>query len=284
MLAAAVSDDTFPGLPRPRARALIAIAPDARRFREWVGPSAPEWGAAIAVPDQQRIVLQGADAGSDAGDPIRVLRHELAHLALHEYLGDLAPRWFDEGYASYCAHEWSRGEVLSTSLWLVWHGIPPLDSLDAGFTGDATRAEAAYALSYRAVAELASLDPERGLTLFFRYWKAGGSMDLAIRRAYGLTEAAFQDRWRSRTMLRYGALATLANLSLLFALLGVVILPLYLVRLRRRRREIAAMVAAEDAADRAARASALAALLSAAEAGSRPPDAVPPAKGDGAEP
>ena len=42
--------DTFPGLPRPRDAVLIAIAPDARRFREWAGPGAPEWGAAIAFP------------------------------------------------------------------------------------------------------------------------------------------------------------------------------------------------------------------------------------------
>jgi len=75
------AQDTFPGLPRPRERVLIAIAPDAARFRELVGPNAPEWGAAIAMPDERRIVMQGSGAGSDAGDPRVVLRHELAHLA-----------------------------------------------------------------------------------------------------------------------------------------------------------------------------------------------------------
>ena len=91
LLTAAQANDTFPGLPRPRAHVLIAVAPNADRFRQWVGPHAPEWGAAIAIPDEQRLVLQGGRAGSDAGDPVVVLRHELAHLALHERMGRLPP-------------------------------------------------------------------------------------------------------------------------------------------------------------------------------------------------
>src|SRR5215213_8030071 len=46
-LAEATRRDSFPGLPRPRAAVTLLIAPDERRFREWVGPYAPEWGAAI---------------------------------------------------------------------------------------------------------------------------------------------------------------------------------------------------------------------------------------------
>jgi hypothetical protein len=253
LLAEAARHDTFPGLPRPRTRALIAIAPDARRFREWTGAGAPDWGAAIAIPEEHRIVMQGSSAGSDAGDPRIVLRHELAHLALHEYLGALPPRWFDEGYAGFAAGEWSRDEVLAANLGLVLHGIPAsLDSLEDGFHGGASRASGAYALAYRAVSDLAALDPQRGLSLFFSYWKETGSMDRAMRRAYGLTQQAFEAEWRSRTMHRYGVLAIVANLTLLFALLAFLLLPLYLMRRQRDRRRIEAMRAAEAASDRAA--------------------------------
>lgn len=264
VLAHAAAADSFPGLPRPRERVLIAIAPDARRFREWAGPGAPEWGAAVAIPDERRIVMQGSSAGSGAGDPMQVLRHELAHLALHEYLGDLPPRWFDEGYASFAAGEVDRDAVLTTSVALVFHGVPPLDSLDAMFGGGATQATAAYALSYRAVSDLAALDPDRGLALFFQYWKETRSMDQAIRRAYGLTEAAYEQRWHDHTMLRYGALAIMANMSLALGVLGIVIVPLYMIRRRRHRARMAELQAADDAADRAARDEVLAALLAAA--------------------
>jgi hypothetical protein len=269
VLDSSVARDSFPGLPRPRERVLIAIAPDDRRFRDWIGAEAPEWGAAVAVPSEHRIVMQGSSAGSDAGNPMQVLRHELAHLALHEYLGDLPSRWFDEGYASYSAGEWGRDEVLTTSMALLLHGIPPLDSLDEGFQWGATRAQEAYALSYRAVAALASVDRERGLALFFGYWKASGSMEAAMRRAYGLTGAAFEERWRKQTTRRYGALALAANMSVALGLTGLIIVPLYLVRLRRKRRRLAAMLAADEAAERAERESALRAIL---EAGSDSPD------------
>ncbi len=261
VLDSAAANDSFPGLPRSRERILIAIAPDERRFRDWMGTGAPEWGAAIAIPSQNRIVMQGSRAGSDAGNPMQVLRHELAHLALHEYLGDLPPRWFDEGYASYSAGEWGRDEVLTTSIALLVHGIPPLDSLDEEFHLGETRAQAAYALSYRAVASLASLDRERGLSLFFRYWKEGGSMEQAIRRAYGITGAAFEEHWRRQTERRYGALALAANMSVALGLIGVVVVPLYLMRLRSKRRRLAAMLAADEARERAERESALRAIL-----------------------
>ena len=253
LLDEAARDDSFPGLPRPQAHALIAIAPDARRFREWTGAGAPDWGAAIAIPGEHRIVMQGSSAGSGAGDPRAVLRHELAHLALHEYLGALPPRWFDEGYAGFAAGEWSRDEVLAANFGLVLHGIPAsLDSLEDGFHGGASRASGAYALAYRAVSDLAALDPHRGLSLFLAYWKQTGSLDVAMRRAYGLTQPEFEAQWRARTMRRYGVLAVIANLSLLFALLAFLLFPLLLLRRRRDRRRMDALRAAEAASDKAA--------------------------------
>ena len=271
MLESALRNDSFPGLPRPRVQVLIAIAPDRARFREWIGPAAPEWGAAIAAPAEQRIVMQGSRAGSDAGDPRRVLRHEIAHLALHEALGDLPPRWFEEGYASYAAGEWGREEVLATSLALLVHGVPHLDSLDAGFAAGVGRADAAYALAHRAVAEMAALDAERGLTLLLRYWRDTRSLDRALRAAYGLTLPAFDGHWRQRTMRRYGALALVANVTLAASAIAFLILPLYVVRRRRDRRRMEALRAADEAAERVARESAIDALLR-----SVPPPAAPP--------
>lgn len=261
LLAAAADRDTFPGLPRPRRHVIIAVAPDHARFREWTGPNAPEWGAAVAFPGSQRIVMQGRRAGSDAGDPIDVLRHELAHLALHEALGDLPPRWFDEGYASYAANEVDRDAVLSANLALLIRGMPSLDSLDAGFTGGSVRAEGTYALAYRAVAELAARDPQRGLTLFFRYWKQSGRFDAAVRSAYGITAAQFEQIWQTRTRRRYGGLALFANLSLAAAMTLFIVLPFYIARRRRDRLRMQALQRADEEAERREAASAIEALL-----------------------
>ena len=261
LIAAAIERDTFPGLPRPRQKVVIAIAPDRQRFRQWIGPNAPEWGAAVAFPESSRIVMQGKNAGSRAGDPIEVLRHELAHLALHEAMGDLPTRWFDEGYASYAANEVGRDAILGANLALLFRGMPSLDSLDAGFRGGSLRAEGSYALAYRAVAELAGRDTERGLTLFFGYWKETGRFDLAVRRAYGITQPQFEAFWQSRTRRRYGGLALFADLSIAAALMTFFLLPFYVMRRRRDRLRMAALVRADQEADRREALSAIEALL-----------------------
>jgi len=280
LLASAVARDTFPGLPRPTQRVVIAIAPDHRRFREWIGPSAPEWGAAVAFPESSRIVMQGRSAGSDAGDPVEVLRHELAHLALHEALGDLPPRWFDEGYASYSANEVGRDAVLGANLALLFRGMPALDSLDAGFAGGSLRAEGTYAMAYRAVAELAERDPERGLTLFFRYWKETGRFESAVRSAYGITQGQFEEIWRARTRRRYGGLALAADLSIAAAVTLFIVMPFYVIRRRRDRLRMAALVRADEEAERRERESVIEALLrsisSPMTGAGEPPPAPPP--------
>jgi hypothetical protein len=144
-----------------------------------------------------------------------------------------------------------------------------LDSLDRWFAGGSSQAGSAYALAYRAVSDLAALDQERGLTLLFQYWERSGSLDRAVREAYGLTLAGFDEQWRKRTMRRYGALALFADLTLAAGMMTLFILPLYVARRRRDRRRLAALVAADEAADRAARASALEELLNSAGSGRR---------------
>jgi hypothetical protein len=260
LAAHALATDTFPGLPRPSQRVTITIAPDQRRFREWAG-DAPEWGSAVAFPDSRRIVLQGQRAGSDAGDPLVVLRHELAHLALHERLGGLPRRWFDEGYASFAAGEWGRQEVLATNVALAVRGMPTLDELEDSFSQGATAAQSAYALAHRAVAELALIDRERGLTLFLEYWRASGSFEKGLRQAYGMTSADFEKRWRDRTRNQYGLLALASNVTVAGLLLLFILAPLYVARIRRNRLRLQRMRESEAAAERAARQSAVDELL-----------------------
>jgi hypothetical protein len=282
LLAAAAARDSYPDLPRSARAVLIALAVDQAQFDEWVGPGAPEWGDAIALPDLGRIVMRGRSLNRSPDDPRRVLRHELAHLALHDALGALPPRWFDEGYAAWTAGEWGRDEVLATNLALVLRGMPRLDALDGYFTGGKTRAEQGYALAQRAVADLAALDPERGLTLLFQYWRQTGAFDPAIRKAYGITADAFEARWRSNTRRRFGGLALFADVTVGALVLLVFIGPLWVIRRQRDKRRLEAMRAADavqDAREAQEQESALAALLGdwgpGAPGAPKPPDDEP---------
>lgn len=261
LLSEAVARDSFPGLPRPAAEVQLYLAPDEETFRAWVGDGAPEWGAAIAFPRLQRIVMRGRDAGAADGDPRVTLRHELAHLALYEALGPGTPRWFDEGYASFAAGEWGREQVLVTSVGLVWRGLPTLAGLDSGFYAGAERAQRSYALAHRAVAELAMLDPERGLALLFEHWKREGSLERALRRAHGMSSADFEKHWKSRVRRQFGVLALAADLTVLTLFLTILLGPMWWQRRRRQRARLERMREADRLAEVRERESALAALL-----------------------
>lgn len=260
-LATARARDSFPGLPRPTKPVLILVAPDLATFRAWAGSGAPEWGSAIAFPALQRIVMQGRYNAAAEGDPQVTLQHELAHLALYEALGASPPRWFDEGYASYAAGEWGRDEVLVTSVGLVWRGIPTLAGLDSGFFAGTERAQRSYALAHRAVAELAGLDPERGLGLLFSHWGREGTFERALRRAHGMSSADFEQYWKRRVRRQFGVLALAADLTALTLVLTILLGPMWWQRRQKLRLRLEQMRDEDRRRDEAERASALAALL-----------------------
>jgi hypothetical protein len=194
--------------------------------------------------------MQGGRAGSDAGDPVRVLRHELAHLALHEAMGPLPPRWFDEGYASVAAHEWTRELSIETSNGLVWRALPTLEQLDEGFYAGESRADWSYALAYRVVDEMTALDAQHGLSNFFVYWKQTGAFEPALRRAFAITGEQFDKLWQHQTRLRFGALAFVTDLSAAVGFFAVLLGPLFWMRKRRDRERLEAMRRVDAAQER----------------------------------
>jgi len=272
ILHAAVTRDTFPWLPRSTSRILIMVAPDAATFREWAGEGAFPWIAALAFVDQHRVVVQGRRAPGSVGDPLQVLRHELAHVALHDYLGDLPSRWFAEGYASYAAGEERMDGFIQTNAALVFRGMPTLAALDTMLSNPrASDARAGYALSLRAVTELAGIDRERGLAPLLSAWKERRSFDLALRRAYALTAAQFESRWQQQTRWQFAFLAVAANSAMAIAAFLLLLVPLHRRRRREQRERLEAMREREAITERAARSQALDALLHSIAPGSTPP-------------
>ena len=261
-LSAAVSRDSFPWLPRGTSHIVIMIAPDAAVFHEWAGRSSLPWTAALAFVEQHRIVMQGHTAASDAGEPLQVLRHELAHVALYDYLGNLPPRWFDEGYASYAAGEERTQGFLSVNAALVFRGMPSLAALDTMMSGArGTDARAAYALSLRAVSDLAAIDPDRGLTPFFAAWRERRSFDLAMRRAFTLTAADFETGWQQRTRWRFAFLAVAADGAIGTLVLLLLLAPAWRSRRAKQRARLAELRRCESIAELSSRSAALDALM-----------------------
>ncbi|HEX3273417.1 MAG TPA: hypothetical protein VHR43_01075 [Gemmatimonadales bacterium] len=185
------------GVRTPGALRLIVV-PDGRLLDSLTNGRIPAWGAAAALPGARTIVLR-----ADQNDLARTLRHELAHLALHEAVAGRVPLWFDEGYAAWAAGEWERFGGLELNLSVVRGAVPTLAALDGALRGSASTADAAYALAASAVVELARRNPTGTLTPLMTRLEGGEDFDAAVLATTGLTVDRFDDEWRRTLRKRY---------------------------------------------------------------------------------
>ncbi len=217
----------WPGLGRrgPPAFRLV-LARDADDLRRRSGGRAPEWGAGITLPGARLIMLR-ADQ-----DPAGTLRHELAHLVLHDAVRGRVPLWFDEGYATYASGGWDVLEALTLNYAVVRGATPGLDSLNRALRGHPAGISTAYALAGAAVIELARRNPEHSLAPLMGLLGAGVPFDEAVLRTTGLTVERFDEAWQAATRQRY-SLFTWTIAGGAWALLGVAVIAAS--RWRRRR-------------------------------------------------
>jgi hypothetical protein len=244
----------LPGLPPSLPRGVsVVVAHSTAAFDALTGGMVPEWRAAVSIPDRNLMVLPSHEGRSlvDA-DGRRVLRHEWAHLGLHQYLGNLVvPRWFDEGYAQWASGGWDASEAWRLRILLAVGRTPPLDSLSLDWPRDEASASAAYLLAASAVAYLLQESGTRGLALFLERWKDGGSFEQALRRTFGVTSGQFEEDWRGDVRKRYGWLFVFSHSAVFW--LAVALVMLGMMRLRRaRNREHLARLRAGEIPDRPA--------------------------------
>ena len=213
------------GLRTPDSLRLLVVR-DGAALDSLTGGRVPEWGAAVALPAVRTIAIR-----ADGTDLRRILRHELAHLALHQAVPGRLPLWFDEGFAGYAAGEWDRYVALEVNFAVARGALPGLRGLDGALRGQAATAEAAYALAMSAVAELARHNPTGTLGPLLDRLRVGEDFDSAVLATTGLPPDRFEESWQRATRQRYG-LAT--RLLAGGGWLAVAAIVLGTVRFRRR--------------------------------------------------
>lgn len=238
----------LPGLPDSipfDVHAVLAHTPVA--FDEATGAVVPEWRAGVAIPSRNTLVMPtGEGVRVVDGEGLRTLRHEWAHLGLHQYLGDLRiPRWFNEGYA-----QWASGGFDAMGAWrlrvLIAMGqTPAMDSLALGWPSDREQARTAYLLSASAVTYLLEAGGERGLERFLERWREDRSFEGAFRETFGLTTGQFETDWKRHVRRRYGWLFVLSHSALFWLALALVLLFMVRGRHQRNQEKLARMRAGE---------------------------------------
>jgi hypothetical protein len=248
VMAAARTPMRFPGLGAvsvPESTTIV-LAADAAAFRAATGGGAPEWAGGVAIPELRRIVLPAyPTARSSDGDRGTILRHEVAHLVLHDRLPGIVPRWFDEGYAEVASGGWDVESAWQLRLAFVAGSAPPLDSLTLDWPGGEREARLAYLLSATAVDYLRRRGGERGMALLFAHWREEKGLEAALRATYGITFGQFEDEWRRDVRTRYGWLALFSNMAVIWLVATGLVLAAWIPRRRRNRRKLAGMDAEE---------------------------------------
>jgi len=216
----------WPGIAEPwNGPVRLIVTPNATVFDSVTQGRLPQWGAGAAFPAGNRIVLQLS------GDVRQVLRHELAHLALHSVVRHV-PRWFDEGYAARASGEWDRLQALRVNWALLMGATPTLRQLDSDLRGGAAHAEAAYALATTAVLLLERMGGERGLGPLITNLGETPDFDRALRTTYQITLGQFESEWRRDLRKRYGWVLFFSSLTVFWGILALVAVSLWF---RRRR-------------------------------------------------
>jgi hypothetical protein len=218
----------------------VLLAPDEATFSALTGGLAPEWGAGVALPGRGVAVVPAY--ASDRVAPTRllpVIRHELAHLALHAYLAPARPpRWFDEGYAVWASGSFDAEAAWQLRLAFATGRAPPLDSLALHWPALESDARVAYLLSATAVGFLVDRGGERVLRIFLERWRESGDMEEALRTTYGLNLGLFELHWRQEVRRRYGWALFFSHTLVFWVFAAALLLALRGVRRRRDRERL----------------------------------------------
>lgn len=237
----------LPALPDSLPTGVTAyLAPSEELFLELVGSRVPEWSAGVAIPHRNALIIPAFRSSlTRPGETGRVLRHEWAHLGLHQYLeGFRIPRWFDEGYAEW-AGGWDATEAWRLRIALATGGTPSLDSLSFRWPDRSVEAREAYLLSATAVEYLVRESGARGLEIFLARWREIGSFERALRRTYGVTSGQLEEDWREYVKDRYGWVYVLSHSMVFWALLAMLMVGMAGIRRRHRRERMARLRAGE---------------------------------------
>jgi hypothetical protein len=241
----------FPGLPPDVLQrgedVHVYIAPDAARWDSLTGGRAPDWGAGVAIPDRNMIVLPGYVSARGGTHTLpTILRHELAHVALHRAVARTAiPRWFNEGYATWTAGQFDADAGWMLRLAFVTRRAPPLDSITLHWPLIEADARLAYLLSASAVRYLHSLGSDDAFERFLAHMAEHGDFERALREVYVISSPQFERLWRSHVRRSYGWLQIVAQSMFVWLIITLLALALFVIRRRRDRRRMRLLVDTE---------------------------------------
>jgi Peptidase MA superfamily len=217
----------------------VYLAPD-RETYESIQPRAkvPEWSVGVAFENENLIVQytpRGARKEGFNYDLVKVFHHELCHIVLGLALRDQKiPRWLDEGFAKYLAHEWSSGDTFRMTVAVVFGRLIPLNELMNAFPKDENQARIAYLESKSFVSFLARI---KVLPRIIRGMRSGLTAEAAVARSTGYSMSVLEERWLKYLKRRHTWIYLAMRTEVIWSSMAILFLIAYWrVRIRMKRK------------------------------------------------
>jgi hypothetical protein len=192
------------------------------------GAPYPKYASGVAYSEIGLVLLTLTPVHPNALDDVgEVFRHELAHIALGDAVGESnrVPHWFNEGLAVHLS-----GESSLLRLRTLWSAtlsgrLIPLERLDATFPADAVAADLAYAEAADVVRFLLRQQERERFPRLIERVHDGQSFATALRDAYGLDFVSLEYEWREEIARKYSFWPVLFSGTIIwFGVLGLFVL------------------------------------------------------------
>jgi len=215
---------------------LILLPGSQSAFEQITGQRLPEWSAAVAFPDLNKIVLKPGDY-FNPGLYSESLLHELTHIYIHACLPDNSvPVWFNEGLAMYLSNtaiSWEQSITIGNAV--VAQNLLSFEDIERMIRFHKGQAGIAYIQSYLAVEYLVEQFGPHSLRDILTALKTGRNIAAAFQFALGIEYVDFEYLYVKWLKNKYWWLVFLQIKYLLWIIiLGLVFLAIVIVKLRNR--------------------------------------------------
>lgn len=181
----------------------------------------PPWAAGYTLPARRLIVIRLAEAARyPYGTVESVFAHEVAHLVLHDALGERLPRWLDEGLATWQGRRWSLVDAFALSASMMLRPLPRLGTADSLFWGDEAGARMAYAQAFTFTAWSVRRYGESFPARLVREM-ARRPLESAWQAAAGEPLRAAEEGWRRSAAVRFRWLPWIGTSGVIWAALSM---------------------------------------------------------------
>ncbi len=175
----------------------ITIYPTTAELKE-VDIHTVEWAGGLAYPEYNSSII--AINTDELAWAAYVIPHELAHLVTESVMfnckGMWLPTWLSEGLSTVAEGEIPQEYISMVTSALKKNSLPPLRTLESGFSKDTEAASLSYGHSGMVVNYMIDQYGSEKMADLLETIKSGLRIDKALLAVYGLDTDGIEARWR----------------------------------------------------------------------------------------